>query len=622
MVKILIFIPKLDMKEQFKKIVEKLDEFPNINIELTHVFGTPESLSLYDEADIFVARGMTYQKLCELYPKKHIIEIQMTSFDILNAIITSKEQYCAKQIALCLPRKTSRTYENIERVLNIKIQLNEVIDEKMAYEFIENSKGIDVFVGAGTICGICDIKNLKRVHIKLTDDAVEAAISEAINTAKTLNYERASYNMLKKILNTNLNGIITIDKRGIIQQINNQIYKIFHLSTIKNFQGESIEKIFRFNWKAVIEENKTMEEIIKLNNTNRYLVQYTPISVDKINSGVIITIKNSEEILKEETKIRHSLIEKGLAAKYSFEDILGNSKAIQENKKMAKKYSKVDSNVLIIGETGTGKELFAHSIHNASARRKEPFVALNCAALPENLLESELFGYENGAFSGAARGGKIGLFELAHKGTIFLDEIGEIPITLQAKLLRVLQEKEIRRIGGNVVYPIDVRVITATNVDIEKQIKENKFRSDLYYRLNLLDLYIAPLRERRDDIQEIFDYYLAKFSCEIKNSLPKLSKEAALFLKRYSWPGNVRELRNVCERLVVLCESDEIKKEDLLQFKVFKEFLNESSDEIKEMDILKENTVVLKSKKKKQDLAKELGVSRTTLWRMLKKESK
>lgn len=619
MVKILIFIPKLDMKEQFKKIVEKLDEFPNINIELTHVFGTPESLSLYDEADIFVARGMTYQKLCELYPKKHIVEIQMTSFDILNAIITSKEQYHARQIALCLPKKTSRTYENIEKLLNIKIQLNEVIDEKMAYELIENSKGIDVFVGAGTICGICDIKNLKRVHIKLTDDAVEAAISEAINTAKTLNYERASYNMLKNILNTNLNGIITIDKRGIIQQINNQIYKIFHLSTIKNFQGESIEKIFKFNWKAVIEENKTMEEIIKLNNINRYLVQYTPISVDKINSGVIITIKNSEEILKEETKIRHSLIEKGLAAKYSFEDILGNSKAIQANIKMAKKYSRVDSNVLIIGETGTGKELFAHSIHNASARSKEPFVALNCAALPENLLESELFGYENGAFSGAAKGGKIGLFELAHKGTIFLDEIGEIPITLQAKLLRVLQEKEIRRIGGNVVYPIDVRVITATNVDIEKQIKENKFRSDLYYRLNLLDLYIAPLRERREDIQEIFDYYLTKFSCEIKNSLPKLSKEAALFLKRYSWPGNVRELRNVCERLVVLCESDEIKKEDLLQFKVFKEFLNESFEEIKEVDISKENTVVLKSRKKKQDLAKELGVSRTTLWRMLKK---
>lgn len=619
MVKILIFIPKLDMKEQFKKIVEKLDEFLNISIELTHVFGTPESLSLYDEADIFVARGMTYQKLCELYPKKHIIEIQMTSFDILNAIIASKEQYQAKQIALCLPRKTSKTYENIERLLNIKIQLNEVVDEKMAYDLIENSKEIDVFVGAGTICGICDIKNLKRVHIKLTDDAVEAAILEAINTAKTLNYERASYNMLKNILNTNLNGIITIDKREIIQQINNQIYKIFHLSTIKNFQGESIEKIFKFNWKIVIEENKTMEEIIKLNNTNRYLVQYTPISVDKINSGVIITIKNSEEILKEETKIRHSLIEKGLAAKYSFEDILGNSKAIQDNIKMAKKYSRVDSNVLIIGETGTGKELFAHSIHNASARSKEPFVALNCAALPENLLESELFGYENGAFSGAAKGGKIGLFELAHKGTIFLDEIGEIPITLQAKLLRVLQEKEIRRIGGNAVYPIDVRVITATNVDIEKQIKENKFRSDLYYRLNLLDLYIAPLRERREDIQEIFDYYLTKFSCELKNSLPKLSKEAAAFLKRYSWPGNVRELRNVCERLVVLSESDEIKKEDLLQFKVFKEFLNEVVEEKKEVDISEKETVILKSKKKKQDLAKELGVSRTTLWRMLKK---
>ena len=195
-----------------------------------------------------------------------------------------------------------------------------------------------------------------------------------------------------------------------------------------------------------MDENGVHEEVLKLNDGRNFFIQYTPILVDTENSGLVIIVKNSEEILKEETKIRYSLREKGLTAKYSFSNIIGKSDIIKENIKMANKYSKVDSNVLIIGETGTGKELFAHSIHQASNRSNEPFVAINCAALPESLLESELFGYEAGSFSGASKNGKMGLFELAHKGTIFLDEIGEIPMALQAKLLRVLQEHEIRRI--------------------------------------------------------------------------------------------------------------------------------------------------------------------------------
>ena len=294
---------------------------------------------------------------------------------------------------------------------------------------------------------------------------------------------------------------------------------------------------------------------------------------------------------------------------------------MKENKKMAKRYSQVDSNVLIIGETGTGKELFAHSIHKTSKRSKQPFVALNCAALNENLLESELFGYEPGAFSGASKNGKIGLFELAHKGTIFLDEIGEIPTNLQAKLLRVIQEKEIRRIGSDRVQPIDVRVISATNINIEEQVKSGKFRSDLYYRLNLLDIVIAPLRERKEDIQAMVDYYLTQFACEIGKPSPKLTLRAARILENYDWPGNVRELRNICERLIVLNDSGEITEKDIKQLKVFKEMLEpkiETKHEvyIEEDDIYKK----LKPKKKKKDIADELGVSRTTLWRMAKKQ--
>ena len=292
--------------------------------------------------------------------------------------------------------------------------------------------------------------------------------------------------------------------------------------------------------------------------------------------------------------------------------------AIQENIQIARRYSRVDSNVLLVGETGTGKELFAHSIHQASRRSNQPFVALNCAALPENLLESELFGYEAGAFSGASKGGKMGLFELAHKGTIFLDEIGEIPITLQAKLLRVLQEKEIRRIGSTSVHPVDVRVISATNINIEEKIKEGQFRSDLYYRLNLLDISIPPLRERKEDIQELVDYYLTRFACEMGKRIPSVTTEAARILAEHDWPGNVRELRNVCERMTVLNDSNVINEHLLKRLKIVPS-MREKTKARAEEDLDSVYTR-LQPKKKKQDLAKELGVSRTTLWRMAKRQ--
>lgn len=371
-------------------------------------------------------------------------------------------------------------------------------------------------------------------------------------------------------------------------------------------------------WKQLLENGSGKDRIICLHD-KKYYVQYKPLSEMEAGAGALIFIKNTDRIIEEESRIRRGLSEKGLTAKYTFEDILGQSAAIRENIRMAERYSGVNSNVLIIGETGTGKELFAHSIHQASKRSHQPFVALNCAALPENLLESELFGYEAGAFSGASKGGKTGLFELAHKGTIFLDEIGEIPITLQAKLLRVLQEKEIRRIGSTSVHPVDVRVISATNINMEEKIKEGQFRSDLYYRLNLLDISIPPLRERKEDIQELVDHYLTRFACEMGKSIPTVTKDAARILKEHSWPGNVRELRNICERLTVLNDTSIIDEELLCRLKIFRK---EEAFSVGETADSREDSVYdrLKPRKKKKDLAEELGVSRTTLWRMAKRQ--
>ncbi|TYP51326.1 sigma 54-interacting transcriptional regulator [Thermosediminibacter litoriperuensis] len=255
----------------------------------------------------------------------------------------------------------------------------------------------------------------------------------------------------------------------------------------------------------------------------------------------------------------------GLTAVYEFEDIVGESRAIKKAKETAKKIASCDSTVLIYGESGTGKELFAQAIHNASRRRDGPFVPVNFAALPSNLLESELFGYEEGAFTGAKKGGKPGLFEKAGGGTIFLDEIGDAPPDFQVRLLRVLQDKRIIRVGGLKVIPVDVRVIAATNKDLWKKVKEGSFRQDLYYRLSVLPLLIPPLRERKEDILILLGFYLKRYTgARITNVYDFFEEDTLDYLLSYGWPGNVRELVNLVEYLVsVKDETARIAIEDL-----------------------------------------------------------
>ncbi len=621
MVRIRVFIPHLELKEIFEDVVAGLPRYENVQIETVYIFGTPDVLSRDCDAEILVARGMTHDVLRERFPQKHVVQIQLNSFDIFDALVACRE-LGARKIALFLHNVEIRCLESLEEFCGAMLRLYDAPDEKSVETAICQAveEGVDTFVGAGTMCGICDRRGLRRVHIHTKHDAVEAAMQEALNAARTINLERTRSDIINMMLNHNEDGIIAIDEKAQILAINNQAYRIFQLSTVGELIGRPVSSVVASEeWKVLAEGGAEQEQIITLHD-KKYYVQYKPLNEVEAGAGALIFIKNTDRIMEEESKIRRDLVEKGLTAKYSFRDILGHSAAIVDNISMAERYSKVNSNVLIIGETGTGKELFAHSIHQMSKRSHQPFVAINCAALPENLLESELFGYEAGAFSGAVKGGKIGLFELAHKGTIFLDEIGEIPIALQAKLLRVLQEKEIRRIGSTSVHPVDVRVISATNINIEEKIREGQFRSDLYYRLNLLDIYIPPLRERKEDIQELVDAYLARFACEMEKSIPTVTPGAARILQEHSWYGNVRELRNICERLTVLNDTNMISEDLLRQLKIFQNRELSCSGQKREDDGTDSVYERLKPKKKKKDLAEELGVSRTTLWRMAKRQ--
>lgn len=301
-------------------------------------------------------------------------------------------------------------------------------------------------------------------------------------------------------------------------------------------------------------------------------------------------------------------------------------------KNKAKKYALTNSTILITGESGTGKEMLVQGIHNMSDRSQGPFVAVNCAALPENLLESELFGYVDGAFTGAKRGGRQGLFELAHGGTLFLDEIGEMPLSLQSRILRVLQEREVMPLGGESIIPIDVRIIAATNQNLSKMVEEGSFRSDLYYRLNILRIHMPTLAERKEDIPLLADKLLQKMR-DINPNLKNITKEAKVFLSNCRWPGNIRQFVNMMERIMLLTDGDTITKQDVInayeddkeisvlgekEYVESIETINTVDKNLAQMEVELLHKVLVEENYNYSKAAKRLGIHRTTLWRKLK----
>ncbi|MFS0785048.1 sigma 54-interacting transcriptional regulator [Shouchella sp. 1P09AA] len=338
--------------------------------------------------------------------------------------------------------------------------------------------------------------------------------------------------------------------------------------------------------------------------------------------GEMIRLVEENRKLEEALKHAKAQLKEYQGARYTWGNVAGAGEPIRNTIHLAKKAAKTNSTVLLLGESGTGKELFAHSIHNESKRSHSPFIKVNCAAIPSDLLESELFGYEGGSFSGANKKGKAGKFELAHTGTIFLDEIGEMPLAMQVKLLRVLQEKEVDRVGGTKSIPLDLRIIAATNQQLLELVKRGEFREDLYYRLNVLPILIPPLRERgEEDLSLLSNHLLTEIAKRLERPSIQLSKEAFALFARYSWPGNVRELENVLERASILSEDDRIMPDDLPS-QLTQTFSN-TTVSLKERLSMQEKEWLIDSLAEangnKQLAAKKLGISRTTLYEKLAK---
>ena len=340
-------------------------------------------------------------------------------------------------------------------------------------------------------------------------------------------------------------GLMLLSSGNIIEYCDRYAEKVVGIPQ-ENLIGKNLLDIFPSMDAFSANGFKGFQERVITYRGRQYIVSINVISHHQDQVGYL-RISNYWEQEKRQNDLRRQLIHKKHTAKYTIDDIAGISEAIQSTKNIARRIALSEANVLITGETGVGKELFAQAIHNLSGRKQRPFVAVNCGAIAESLLESELFGYEGGAFTGARKEGKLGLFELAHTGTLFLDEIGDMPPHLQVRLLRALQEKEITRVGGDSVIPVDVRVIAATNKDLGRMIQDGAFRSDLYYRLNVLPLSIPPLRERKEDI-----IYLIQYLKDENNYHFTLSPQAVEAIISYPFEGNVRELANCVEYLANL----------------------------------------------------------------------
>lgn len=623
MVNVIIFAPSPDQLEYIKGLLRDM-RADDVHIDAVHYFGNPEVLSQLDGYDVIVARGITYSMLCAQYPDKHITHLGFDGTDILEALLRCRDDFHPKKIGLCLKRDELRPIlAGLSELCHAEIHLYEVVDEQSAYAAVDACRrdGMDAVVSGGTVNNICKEQGIPCTYIHIRAATLNRAMQEVLNAARSINMERTKTNLIRTILDGSDDAVMAVDETGRVLEANGRAYQLYRLAFLRNWKGCLVREInpdLTFIGSREVPCRDGEESIINLGG-QKYYVKYKLITGEVSGMGTLITTSAASKILQEERQIRKSSAKQGLTAKYTFRNIIAVSAEMQKKVEIAKKFSQANSNVLITGETGTGKELFAHSIHSASGRMAQPFVAINCANLPENLLESELFGYEPGSFSGASREGKAGLFELAHHGTIFLDEIGEIPVALQAKLLRVLQEKEIRRIGSATVIPIDVRVIAATNVNIQEQIAQGRFRSDLLYRLNALEIYIPPLRERPDDVIPLMEGQLRILAAELGKKAPRLTLEAQELLCSYAWPGNVRELRNICERLVVLNDASDVDVEALNELHAF--MGNDPPPPAAfSAPVAQSAPLVMPVAKKKKDIARELGVSRTTLWRMSKRQ--
>jgi PAS domain S-box-containing protein len=627
----------LSIKESWERCSEyEIDPFKKPPVYVLESNNLKERLDKYEEL-IRIATPVMKDLYKTIKGSNFIVTLTDKEGYILKTISDANFKEEAKNIYLIEGANWHEKFKGTNAI-------GTVIEEKKAlniyateHYFEENHfltcSAAPIFDSERSLLGILNISgNYQGAH-KHTIGMVVAAVKSIENQLLLENMQKELIISEKKqrlILNSASDGLFTINKEGTITQINHKGSQLLGLAPqkcigrkIDDFLPEAMSSSLLKLSNQSLDDNaeNVGEEIVW--NPKRKKLQVTSkakriFNQDDEVAGLVVKIND----LSNQDKFKAKEIER--RANYSFANIIGNSKEISKVIKIAQKVAVSDSTILLTGESGTGKELFAHAIHNQSFRNEEEFVAVNCGAIPKNLLESELFGYEKGAFTGAQKGGKAGKFEVANGGTIFLDEIGEMDLNAQVKLLRVLQEKKVEKIGANGLTSVNIRIIAATNKDLHERVKAKKFREDLYYRLNVINIDLPPLREREDDSILLAEYLVEKLGESLGKPKVKLSEEVKNILSNYKWPGNIRELENIIERALNLLEGIIIKKRhlpDYLKEKEFSKMIQDSEEllSLKEAEARAIKEALDYFEGNISQAARHLEIGRNTLYRKIKK---
>ncbi len=576
------------------------------------------------EVDVFISRGGTYNFIAGHY-KAPVVNITTGLYDIMESCEEARK--FSRKIVLTSFGKSFVGIGLLEKAMDIDItELIFTSLQGLEQRIVEAAnEGGYCLVGGGPSVQMARSNGMPAVFLKASRDTVREALLQAVEVAKLRREEKRKAYRLKTILDSVYDGIVAVDDAGQLEIINPAAERMLGIEAIKALGSEVSAVIPNSRLAEVLKTGKAeIGELQEFGNVH-IVTNRVPIKAENEILGAVATFQDVSRVIQVEHRLRREMTQKRFVFKYELAHILGQSAPINETKEMAKKCASSDLTLLIYGPTGSGKEMFAQGIHAAGKRRNCPFVAINCAALPPALLESELFGYDEGAFTGARRKGKLGLFELAHGGTVFLDEIDALPIELQGRLLRVLQEKEVLRVGGDTVIPIDLRVIAATNKVPSELVASKKMREDLYFRLNVLYLEIPSLQDRIDDVPLLCRHFLST----LKGAETTVVEEVMPLLVQYSWPGNVRELYNFCQRLSFYAESF-LQHKDPVKFirKIAPDMLKPSNlsgnapklnDKIKayETDLIQK---ALQEEGSLRKAAKKLGIPKSTLFRRLKTE--
>jgi transcriptional regulator with PAS, ATPase and Fis domain len=578
--------------------------------------------------EIIISRGILADYIRNTFSVK-VVEIVISSYDVLKALYPYANSQ--KRIGFIEGDAFIVKVREVAELLGLNISYYKVKsmahfeDIASLYEQAKND-GIEIVVGGafGLLWG--DLTGLPCINIESSKNTIIDCLKEAMIAYELLYEQEYEKDYLNTILNHSEEGIISVGTDGKIKVMNQSSKKILNLSR-RDVIDQPIGAFFKeYQSTAEVLNKRIDRNVLVQYNQSQCMLSRVPILVEEEVRGALFFLTKTESLQESERQLRLKLRSKGLTAKRHFEDIYSQSPGMKKIIDTSILYSKKDSTVLITGETGCGKEFFAQSIHNASNRSAEAFLAVNCAAFPSNLLESELFGYVEGSFTGARASGKAGIFEIAHKGTLFLDEIAEIDLQVQVQLLRVLQEKEVRRIGDDKVIPVDVRIIAATNKDLKREVEEGRFRRDLYYRLNILNIAIPPLRERVEDLPMIIHDLITEKNEALGCKVTKFDKKLLSHMREYRWPGNIRELSNVVEKILVLTQSGVAEYDEV--YTAVRELETEEPDQfaiddttltMEEIERASIEARLAACGNNKVKTAKSLGIGKATLFRKIEK---